>query len=220
MQTFVSGNSNIRIEQSEPASATPQPAILLLHGAGGNVELWFHRLAPVLASAGIALYGPRYFERTDTTYADMATILDGRHVPLWLATAGDALTYIRSRPGIDPNRIAMLGISLGAFLSLALGTEDKRIKAIVELSGGLASPWDGHVTPSYPPTLIVHGENDHVVPVSEAVKADRLLTAQNVPHRMELLPAEDHWFTPAAQAKILGLVTDFLGEYLLGGIVP
>ncbi|SNS45946.1 Dienelactone hydrolase [Granulicella rosea] len=215
MQTFTSGNTAIRLRQSEPASATPRPAILLLHGAGGNVDQWFDRLAPPLAAAGIALYAPHYFDRTATAFADTATILDGEHVPLWLETVRDTLTYISERPAADPSRIALLGISLGAFISLALGTEAAQpIKAIVELSGGLVSPWDARVTPNFPPTLILHGEADKVVPVAEAHKVDRILTEHQVPHQTQLFAAEDHWFSTAAQIRIVTLVSDFLAAYL------
>ena len=52
-----------------------------------------------------------YFERTGTARADYDTIIDGVHFPAWLATVADALAWMRTQPGVDPNRIALIGIS-------------------------------------------------------------------------------------------------------------
>jgi len=49
MACFVSGNVPVRIDEQEPAVAGRHPAILLVHGSGGNVSFWFERIAPQLA---------------------------------------------------------------------------------------------------------------------------------------------------------------------------
>jgi carboxymethylenebutenolidase len=214
MPTLLSGGTSIRIEQVEPTTAKPFPAILLLHGSGGNLAFWFDRFAPQLSRLGVACYAVHYFDRTGTTRADAATILDGRHVPLWLTTIADTLAYIAGRPGIDPSRIALLGVSLGAFLSLAAATASKNIRAIVEISGGLAQPYASQATSSFPPTLILHGEADSIVPVSHATELNALLDRLSVPHQMQLFPSEGHWFSAAAQLRILATTAQFLGRYL------
>lgn len=215
MPTFLSGNTPIRIQQLEPATSKPVPAILLLHGAGGNLAFWFDRFAPQLSRLGIACYAVHYFDRTGTTRADTSTILDGLHVPLWLSTIADTLAYIAARPNIDPNRIALLGVSLGAFLSLAAATAASvNVRAIVEISGGLGQPYASRATSSFPPTLILHGEADTVVPVSHATELNVLLNHLATPHQMHLFPAEGHWFSPPAQLRILAAVALFLGHYL------
>jgi carboxymethylenebutenolidase len=135
MEEFLSGGVKVRLSVAEPVGKAGErcPAILLLHGAGGNVEFWLELIAPFVARLGIAVYAVHYFDRTGTVRADPATIRDGRHVPLWLGTVRDALAQIAQRPQVDPARIAMLGISLGAYLSLGLATLPFRpaIRAIV-----------------------------------------------------------------------------------------
>lgn len=215
MGTFLSGDKPIRIDCHEPAVSGRRPAIVLLHGSGGNVSFWADRIAPYLVNLNIALYAIHYFDRTGTVRADAATILDGVHYPLWLSTIADGLNHVRSRPAVDPDRLALLGISLGAFLALSAAvSRGNRVRAVVEISGGLPEPYAASVTSAFPPTLIIHGETDTVVPVSQARTLDRSLTRAGVDHKTELLPGQGHWFDPAAQLRILRAVAGFLREQL------
>ncbi|RXH56733.1 Dienelactone hydrolase [Granulicella sibirica] len=172
------------------------------------------RIAPFVGRLGVSLYAPHYFDRTGTQRADPATILDGVHVPLWLETVSDALAYVRSRPNVDPNRIALLGISLGAFLSLAHAATHADIRAVVEISGGLVEPYASQATQAFPPTLILHGEVDQVVSLDQARSLEKRLQSLNVPHERHILPGEGHWFSHGAQVRILAAIAQFLGRYL------
>ena len=216
MLTFNSGGTTVRLHAIEPAGPGPFPAILLVHGAGGNVSFWLDRIAPFITRLGVSLYAVHYFDRTGTVRADPATILDGYHVPLWLETVNAALETIADRPTTNPRRIALLGISLGAFLSLAHATlpNRRRVRAIVEVSGGLAAPFASTASATFPPTLILHGEQDTVVPVSQAHALNELLTRLDIVHEMQLFPSEGHWFSPAAQLRILQAISTFLAARL------
>ncbi len=213
METFLSGGKPIRLHVTRPSTPGPHPAIVLLHGSGGGVSFWLDRIAPMLSRLGVLVFAVHYFDRTGTDRATPAMLSDGVHVPLWLGTVRDVLAHIRSQPGVDPRRIALVGVSLGAFLSLALGVESG-IRAIVDISGGLVPPYDVQVTPSFPPTLIVHGDADTVVPVSLAHALKARLTALHVQHEQLILPGEGHWFSAPSQLRILGAVASFLGREL------
>ncbi len=214
MSTFLSGGVTIRLQSYHPATPGPHPALILFHGSGGNIDHWLHYIAPAINAMGIALFAVHYFDRTQTTRADPALLQDGIHVPLWLATAKDALAHIAALPSIDPRRIALIGISLGAFLSLALATEAKPIRAVIDISGGLAEPWFSQATSAFPHTLILHGESDTTVPITFARALDDLLTRLEVRHQTLLIPHEGHWFSPAAHLRILTTVTTFLKTHL------
>ena len=224
--SFRSGGRPIRAfaeELPSIASAQKRPAILLLHGSGGHADFWTSRLAPFLAEGGIHLYAPHYFDRTGTSRADRSMFTDDVHVPQWLETVDDALEFVASRPGVDAERIVLAGISLGAFLSLALAArlssagsafQRRRISAVLDISGGLVEPFAALATREMPPTLILHGAADNIVPVTFAHDLQHKLTTLGVHHRTEILPGEGHWFSPAAQPRILFAVSSFLGEHL------
>ena len=221
-----SGGVSLRIYAQEPTPSDPtqkHPALILLHGAGGHVDWWADRLAPLLLEAGIAFYAPHYFDRTRTSRADLAMLTDGLHVPQWIATIDDVLQFIAARPGIDPARIVLAGISLGSFLALALAAQLSaspqagaagRIRALLDVSGGLAPPYNALATSKFPPTLIVHGAADTIVPVRFAHDLDHKLTELQVPHRTEILQGEGHWFSAPALPRLLVAVSQFLEPLL------
>ena len=210
----------------EPALKTgtgKRPAIVLLHGSGGHVDFWIARLAPFLAEAGMALYAPHYFDRTSTARADLSMLTDGRHVPQWLETVDDALRFVNTRPGVDSEKVVVAGISLGAFLALALAAglsssgieaDRRRIFALLDISGGLVPPFDAQASSAMPPTLILHGAADTIVPVAFAEDLDRKLETLRVPHHTVVLPGEGHWFSAGAMPRLLLAVSSFLQEYL------
>jgi carboxymethylenebutenolidase len=210
MSTFLSGTVPIRLRSHKPNHHGPHPALILFHGSGGNVDPWLQHIASAVSSMGVAIFAVHYFDRTQTTQADPILIQDGIHFPLWLATAKDALSQIAEMPDIDARRIALFGISLGAFLSLALATEAKPIRVVIEVSDGLVEPWSTRATSAFPPTLIFHGEVDTTVPVSFARGLDDLLSRLDIRHQTVLLANETHRFSSPAIMQILSTTLTFL----------
>jgi carboxymethylenebutenolidase len=173
-----------------------------------------NRFAPALRDAGVAIYAPHYFDKTATARATAAMILDGRHFVAWLTAIQDAISYVCDRGCVDPARIGVLGISLGGYLAVALGIEDRRIRAIIELSGGVPLGWEDRMPRSMAPTLVLHGERDEVVPVAEAYKLEALLEERRVPHEVAIFPNQTHWFSGTAQAELLVRCAAFLDRHL------
>ena len=215
MAHYASGAARIEIDQFEPRTDGTHPALIVLHGSGGAASYWMDQFAPVLNNFGAAIYAPHYFDKTGTVRATTEMILDGRHFIGWLDAIQNALDYVEGRPHVDPGRIGVLGVSLGGYLAVALGIEERRIRAVVEVSGGIPLGWEERMPADMAPVLILHGERDQVVPVSEARKLEKLLKEHRVKHETAIFPDETHWFSMPARFQLLLRSGDFLGRHLL-----
>lgn len=183
-----------------PALATaprPAPALIVVHGWGGNSDLMLP-LAPALHAAGMALLlldTRCHGTSDDDTFASL---------PRFAEDTANAFDWLASRPEIDSRRIALLGHSVGAAAVLLAATWREQIAAVVSLAA-FAQPAEmmrrwmaGQKLPKHVvvyilgyveqtigyrfddiaplatlprlrcPVLLVHGEHDAVTPVSDA----------------------------------------------------
>lgn len=112
-----------------PAGDDRAPAVVLLHGFTGN-HIEDHRLfvqmARRLADAGFAVLRFDFYGSGDS---------DGNFeectVHTEVADAVAALDWLAEQPGIDADRIGVLGISLGGCVAALLAGQDPRVKAAV-----------------------------------------------------------------------------------------
>ncbi|HZP64438.1 MAG TPA: dienelactone hydrolase family protein [Terriglobales bacterium] len=209
---FESGGKQIRVDCFFPAENGRRfPAVIGLHGSGGG-HLSMAEPASLLAGQGFAVYVLHYFDRTGTTYVDgLATI--ARHFPAWMKTLWDAVGFVAKQPQVDPDRIGLLGFSLGAYLALSAASIDSRVRAVAEFFGGLPKEMKLFMK-RFCPVLILHGDQDPTVPVSEAYHLQELLEKKNIPYEMQIYPGVGHGFT-ADVWRDAGLRTlAFLNRYL------
>ena len=208
--SFVSGGKTIAVDCYLPETTAPRPAIMALHGSGGGHDT-LGVVGRPLAEQGYNIYVPHYFDRTGTVEAEMAEMF--LNFPLWAKTLWDAVSLVAKQPTTDPNKIGLLGFSLGAYLALSLSCVDPRIQAVVEYFGGLPK----EVRPfmrRLAPTLILHGDADTVVPVAEAHKLQKLFEEKKVPYEIEIYPGEDHNFTEKTRALADAKMHAFFRKYL------
>lgn len=144
-----------------PQGSGPFPAVLFTHGSGGNsVEKELTQaetIGPVFAKHGYVFF--IVFRRGSGLSADQGTsaadlleqalaehgqtarnrlqlqLLEGDQLRDALA----GLTLLRKLPEIDTQRIAVVGHSFGASLSLLIAEHDKTIRAAILFSGSAAS---------------------------------------------------------------------------------
>ncbi|HZI46666.1 MAG TPA: prolyl oligopeptidase family serine peptidase, partial [Pyrinomonadaceae bacterium] len=64
------------------------------------------------------------------------------------------------------------------------------------------------------PVLILHGEADDTVPVSEAHYIAQLAEKKNVPYELQIYPGAGHGFTPEIMADASQRTLNFLRKYL------
>ncbi|MEO8288338.1 MAG: alpha/beta hydrolase [Chloroflexota bacterium] len=110
--------------QAPADSDHPAACVLLVYGYGGYKEQMIG-YAQMMHNSGFA-----------TFMADMQGSGLRRGAPVTLGYKErwdlmDAVRYVRSRPDVDPERIGVLGISMGAATALLAAEEDQSIKVIV-----------------------------------------------------------------------------------------
>jgi carboxymethylenebutenolidase len=127
----------------------------------------------------------------------------------------DTLTaaVLPAQPG-RPGPVGIIGVSLGGYLGLAVAGNDERVGAVVVVCGGLPAVLLGTFT-RMPPVLILHGNDDSVVPPSEARALEKWLVERGTPHEVVIYPGEGHHLTGAAADDALKRATAFLQKHLV-----
>jgi carboxymethylenebutenolidase len=202
--TIASGTLRLRALLWRPAATGPFPAILFNHGSYANRDSLLMNEAAVLGPL-FARHGYVFlllFRRGVGLSADQGTS-GGELMEQGLATKGQeernrvqlellegeelqeataAVAFLRTRPEVDWNRLALVGHSFGGSLSLFLAARDTTIRAAV-VFGAAAASWPqspelrgrllaavGGVTV---PILFVHAANDYSITPGQALAAQR-----------------------------------------------
>jgi dipeptidyl aminopeptidase/acylaminoacyl peptidase len=210
---FVSEGHAVGIEVFPSADRNDSPAIIFLHGSDGLNHHGdsYLRSAIGLAEQGFSVFLVHYFDRTGTGWANRETITG--NFLTWMRTVSDAITYAQSCPGVDRNRIGILGTSLGASLGMMVAAQDARVAAVADFFGlipDIAVP----LIKRMPPTLILHGAIDPVVPVQEAYKLERLFKEIGVEFEATIYPQQGHVFTGSAAADSIQRTLEFFRKKL------
>ena len=129
-------------------SSSKMPGMVVVNGHGGDKYSWYAFYAGILyarAGAVVVTYDPigegeRNAEHKDATRQhdrnidppEMARRMGG----LMITDAMQAVSYLASRPDVDPKRIATVGYSMGSFVLALTCAVDVRINACVLAGGG------------------------------------------------------------------------------------
>ncbi len=141
------------------SAAGPQAAALLCHPQPASSSMrdpLLHTLAPALANAGLVVL--RFDFRGVGESQGQQT--DGRLEPLDIAGAVECLL---AQPGVNPDKLCLIGHAFGATMALAYAAHDPRVRTVVAVS-----PPVFRVTPELgafeQPKLFITGEFDEVSP--------------------------------------------------------
>lgn len=208
-----SGNRLITLDWFRAAKPGPRPAVLMLHGRDGPHRFAeaYHAAAEALTEHGYHVLFAHYFEGTDDITLFGAAGLS--NFIAWTRVVGDIVTWTAAWDTVDPARLALLGVSLGAAIAIAQAGHDPRIKAVVEFYGMLPAPALALLR-RMPPTLILHGARDWLVPVAAAYQLESFLRARGTVYDMHIYPDQGHGFTGAAGADAVRRTVSFLDRHL------
>lgn len=151
------------------------------------------------------------------------------------------------RPDLDGSRTALMGGSFGGYMANWVAGHTDRFRAIVthaslwELRGfhgttdtgafweyEMGDPYrdpsryirespSEHIAAIRTPMLVIHGEQDFRVPVSEALRLWTDLRRHGATAKFLYFPDENHWILKPANARLwYATVLAFLDEHLLG----
>jgi carboxymethylenebutenolidase len=165
----------------------------------------------VVAAAGYHAFLLHYLDRTGERRASYSDV--GRNFPAWAETVGDALSFVQQQNGVDPKRLALIGTSLGGGLALSVAARDLRVRVLVTYFGFLPDPLRNSAK-RLPPTLVLHGARDTIVPVSNAHAIRTLLERLQAPHEVHVYPDQGHSFQGLAQLDAANRTAAFLRRHL------
>lgn len=197
-----------------PPDAGPDnkvPAMVILHGSGGDWTGRSVNLAMYLAEHGIAgfavdTFAARNLRKTD----DYLERLDKAPIYTQMADALSALQALQSHPAIDTGRIGVTGMSLGAGSALymmfepviehVLGTDGPRFSAYAMFYGGCMVDFDDFRVEGSP-LLIMMGEADESMSIPGCERFRERLQKLGVEVELITYPGAGHgWDNPYPQA--------------------
>ena len=202
----------LNVLRRDPASKGPATSLVVIcHGVGADghdVYALSDTLADAVPDAAflvpdgpepcdMAAVGRQWFSLQDRT---PAVLEDGarRATPLLLATIEAEL----ARRAIPTDAVAMLGFSQGAMMALFAGLRRAPPpRAILAYSGALLdTPHLDAELVGHPPVLLVHGQDDEVVPFSRGPAAEAALERRGIPVTSLWRPGVGHWIDDAGLA--------------------
>jgi acetyl esterase/lipase len=134
----------------------------------------------------------------DTDRVGVAGISSGAHLALMIGGSADSPVNAVAAisPPTDLANWGKPGFILTeeprmAMFIPALGFDPKGPRSDMEAAAKKLSPIT-YVTDKYPPTLIVHGDDDKIVPLQQAQALDQALAKAGVPHKLEVIPGAGH----------------------------
>ena len=152
-----------------PSGGKRFPMILLVHGNFGLGPPFgdqIHGFAKELAGRGYLTAVPQYYQDDEPHPFDREP-----HVQ----TLTDAIAAVAARPDADRNRLGLIGFSLGAATAMTYIASHPpgTVKALADFFGFLTPTIRAGVG-KFPPTIILHNQNDRVVSVHDSEELNRL----------------------------------------------
>jgi dienelactone hydrolase len=169
-------------------SGNKYPVIFLIHGNAGLVAPFgdqIHGFAKDLAALGYLTVVPEYYNANNPPNLEDMTPHN--------KTLSDAIDAIKStRTDADLDRLGLIGFSLGAATAMTYIVSKPKgtVKVLADFFGFLTPSIAAGVA-KFPPTIILHNENDKIVDISYSKKLEKLLENSHIKHQFDVY--HEHW---------------------------
>lgn len=195
-----------------PASGRPAKGLVVFvhgYGADGNdlISLGRHFARDLPDIAFVAPHAPEPCAMSPGGRQWFPlTMRDPAEVPRGVARAAPALDAFLSqelgRMRLPASALALVGFSQGTMMALDVGLARRpAIAAIVGFSGLLARPETlGQMPRPSPPVVLVHGDQDEVLPVEYMTMACEALAAAEIPVEWHIAAGLSHGIDEAGLA--------------------
>jgi dipeptidyl aminopeptidase/acylaminoacyl peptidase len=214
------------------------------HGIFGD-SFHFRWNAHLFAAPGYVTILPNFHGSTSFGQA-FAESIHGAHSEKPFIDIMKATDYMIGRGFIDENRMAATGGSYGGYMVSWIAGHTDRFAALVNhagvynIMGQFASdgtyhrvaaysgaPWDGlesmqrwnpalHAENFKTPMLVIHGERDYRVPVTQGLEVYGVYKGKGLDARLVYFPNENHWIlSPQNSVYWYKEVHDWLERYLV-----
>src|SRR5580692_10742326 len=170
-----------------PERDGPHAAITMAHGFAGTKEHGLERFAQAFAAAGfvVLVHDHRNF---GTSGGDLRGDIDPwQQIADWRR----AISYLESRPEVDPTRIGLWGASYAGGHALVLGATDRRIACVVSQAPTISGYQQGlrRVAP------------EGVAALEAALDDDERAQARGEPPRRQAIVSADSALPASYRAK-------------------
>lgn len=217
-----------------PEGDGPFPGLVIIHGSGG-VKSVYEEEARYLAEKGIAGLVIDYYSEVGQGGSTQKERI--RRWKDWQQRVIQGYEFLRGLPEIDPDRVGLMGLSLGGALAISVVPQIPEVAVLVDYFGPnieswYVSWWLGYTTESYwddlasfPPTIILHGSMDPIVSVGhsrdffEALKENgRIVEFHEFKGSLHAFNDSEAGFSKSTEQseRARSLVLEFLDEYLKG----
>ena len=121
---------------------------------------------------------------------------------------------VLAREGVGPERLVLVGFSQGTMMALHLAPRrDKQVAGVVGFSGRLLAPELLHEARVKPPVLLIHGDQDQMVPFADMGLAGDALVGAGFTVYSHVMKNTGHGISPDG----LGVALSFVREVLKDG---
>lgn len=207
---------NLKSERRGPQK--PDSVVVFLHGYGADgADLLglADPLAPHLPRT--AFYAPNAPERCVNNPMGFQWFpipwMDGSSPEQARASAEQSfadinafLDKVLADEGITLSRLALIGFSQGTMMALEVAPRRPEIAGVVGFSGRLLDPEAVAQTTSRPPILLLHGDQDPVVPFDSMGIAADALTAAGFEVYTHVMQGTPHGISPDGLSTALGFL--------------